>query len=105
MVVLAAPRKLRAVGKDEAPEPVMAPKSVNEAAEGGDQLELLIALRRRVATAVQDPNCPPRDLAALSRRLQEIGKEISALELKAKQEAAEEEGSGTPDEEWDAEAI
>lgn len=100
---MAAPRKLRAVADDE--RVVKAPLSITEAAEEGDQLELLVAMRRRVATAVEDPNCPPRDLAALSRRLQEIGKEIEAMKLRAKQEADEDAGNATPDEEWDAEAI
>lgn len=102
---MAAPRKLRAVSPDEKPpiKPSEA-KSVTAAAAGGDQLELLVSLRKRVAETVEDPNCPPRDLAALSRRLQELSKEIAALEIKAKQEAAE-DGDRTPDEEWDAEAI
>lgn len=96
---------LRAVGADEKP-PVKKPaKSIVQAATDGDQLELLVAMRGRVATAVQDPNCPPRDLAALTRRLQEIAREIDALEAKARQEADEDAESRTPDEEWDAEAI
>lgn len=97
-------RKLRAVEADEKPPAQKVIKSIIEAAEDGDQLELLYAMRTRVAKAVQDPNCPPRDLAALTRRLQEIGKEIEAIEAKRKQEAAE-DGSVTPDEAWDEEAI
>jgi len=81
------------------------PKTITEAAEAGDQRELLVAMRRRVAATVQDPACPPRDLAALTRRLQEIGREIEALDAKAKQEAAEDGDTGTPDEDWDSEAI
>ena len=96
--------KLRAVGADEKPKvPVV--KSLLQAATDGDQLELLVAMRTRVATAVQDPNCPPRDLAALTRRLQEIAREIDAIEAKVKQEADEDGAGRTPDEEWDAEAI
>jgi len=85
-----------------AQKPVM---SVEEAAATGDQRDLLLALRKRVATTVNDPNCPPRDLAALSRRLQELGREIEALDAKAKQEAAESGDNRTPDEDWNAEAI
>lgn len=90
---------LRAVKADEA-----APKTrtVAEAAAGGDHRELLVAMRERIAKTVSDPNCPPRDLAALTRRLQEIAKELEALELRAKEEADE---RVTPDEEWDAEAL
>lgn len=80
-------------------------KSLLQAATDGDQLELLVAMRKRVAETVQDPDCPPRDLASLTRRLQEIAREIDALEAKAKQEADEDGGSRTPDEEWDPEAI
>ncbi|KPG86507.1 hypothetical protein [Frigoribacterium sp. RIT-PI-h] len=96
---------IRAVTDADIPVPAAPPKTVSEAAESGDHLELLISLRRRVAETVQDPNCPARDLAALSRRLQELGKEIASLQLKAKQEAAEDGSNSTPDEEWDAEAI
>lgn len=95
---------LRAVERDEIAAERKAPMSITDAAESGEQLELLIALRRRVAVTVEDPNCPPRDLAALSRRLQELGKEIEAIKVKMRQEA-EEDGGVTPDEEWDAEAI
>jgi hypothetical protein len=85
--------------------PVKPPRalSVLEAAEGGSQRELLASLRTRVAEAVQDANCPPRDLAALSRRLQELSKEIAAIDLREAQEAGgyAEVGDG----EFDAAAI
>ena len=80
-------------------------KSIVEAAQAGDQLELLVAMRSRVATAVQDPNCPPRDLAALTRRLQEIAREIEAIEARMRQEADEDGDSRIPDAEWEPEAI
>ena len=95
---------LRAVGADEKPPTKAQVKDVLQAAEGGDQRELLVAMRTRVAKAVADPNCPPRDLAALTRRLQDIGREIEAIDARARQEA-DEDGGITPDEEWDAEAI
>jgi hypothetical protein len=91
---------LRSVSPDETQ--VSKPKSVAEAAAGGDHGELLVAMRERIAKTVSDPNCPPRDLAALTRRLQEIAKELEALEARAKEEADE---RVTPDEEWDAEAL
>lgn len=95
---------LRAVTAADKPVPALQ-RTIVEAAEDGDHRELLVAMRRRVASTVQDPNCPPRDLAALTRRLQEIGKEIEALDAKAKQEATEDGEGRTPDEEWDSEAI
>lgn len=96
---------LRAVTEADSPPKRVDPMTITEAAEVDDPIELLLAMRRRVAETVEDPNCPPRDLAALTRRLQEIGKEIQAMKAKAKQEADEDGDSRTPDEEWDAEAI
>lgn len=74
------PRKpaLRAVTADEKAEP-STPKSILEAAELGSRIEELRAMRRRIARAMDDPNTPARDLAALSRRQLEIGREIEAI--------------------------
>ncbi len=97
---MAAPKRLRAVAPDEA-----APKrqSVTEAAQGGDRRELLVAMRDRIAKAISDPNCPPRDLASLTRRLQDIAKEIDLLALSG-------HGVGsvvadTDDEQFDASSV
>ncbi len=95
-------KTLRAVAQDEK-APTRRVLSITEAAASGDQLGLLIAMRTRVATSVEDPNCPPRDLAALTRRLQDIGRDIEALEAKARQEAAEDVEHA--DEDWSAEAL
>jgi hypothetical protein len=38
-------------------------------------------MRRRIATALDDPNTAARDLAALSRRQLEIGREIDAITI------------------------
>lgn len=84
-----APRKLRAVPSDEQPTAPVRPLTVAEAAQSGDHRALLVAMRDRIATAVQDPECPPRDLAALTRRLNEIAKDIRAMDLAAQQEADE----------------
>jgi D-serine deaminase-like pyridoxal phosphate-dependent protein len=91
--------KLRAVGPDEKPLRAL---SAVEAAEADDRLAELRAMRRRIATALDDANTPARDLAALSRRQIEIGRDIEALLLRD----AEEARSGVvTDEEFDAEAI
>lgn len=77
-------------------------QSVADAAESGDRLLLLLAMRDRVATAISDPKCPPRDLAALTRRLQDIAKEIDQLRL------ASGDGSvvaDTGDERFDASSV
>lgn len=81
--------------------PKKRPMTVLEAAETGTYLDELMAMRRRIAAAVTDPNCPARDLAALTRREIEIAREINALK------AADEvddigAAAATPDEEWAA---
>ncbi|OBA62237.1 hypothetical protein A5780_19250 [Nocardia sp. 852002-20019_SCH5090214] len=60
-------------------------------------------MRRRLARALDDPQTPARDLAALSRRQLEIGKEIELIEL-----AQDEDQSvvvDSPDEVFDPGAI
>lgn len=97
-----ARRTLRAVDPDEqAPAKKL---SVQQAAATGDHKSLLVAMRERIATAVTDPDCPPRDLAALTRRLQDISKEIEQLELRAREEGAD-AADVAADEDWSAEAI
>lgn len=94
---MAVRKPLRVVAADEiAPAKKL---SVAEAAATGDHLKLLVAMRERISSTVSDPNCPPRDLAALTRRLQDISQEIESLLLKAKQEA--DEDGVSPDEAWD----
>lgn len=54
--------------------------SISRAARDGDQIKLLQEMRDRITDTLFDRDCHPRDLASLSRRLQEIGKDIAALE-------------------------
>lgn len=94
---------LRSVKADE--EPTKAEKlSVAQAAASGDHRALLVAMRERIAQAVSNPDCPPRDLAALTRRLQDIAKEIEAIDLRAKEEGAD-AADVAEDEAWDSEAL
>ena len=72
---MAARKTLRAVTSEEKARPT----TILEAAERGSRIEELRAMRRRIARAMDDPNTPARDLAALSRRQLEIGKEIEAI--------------------------
>lgn len=92
---------LRAVEPGEAP-PKRKQLSILQAAEQGDRLEELRSMRRRIAVALDDPNTPARDLAALSRRQIELGKEIDVLERAAQEEG---ERGAAPDEAFDAKAI
>ena len=80
------------------------PLSVSQAAASGDHRSLLVAMRTRIAATVSDPDCPPRDLAALTRRLQDIAKEIEAIDLRAREEGAD-AADVIEDEAFDAEAL
>lgn len=103
---MAARRKapLRAVTPDETAPRSKKKQTVSEAAASGDHRALLVSMRERIAKTVSNADCPPRDLAALTRRLQEIAKEIAALDVAAAEEAASSE-SATEDEDFDASAI
>ncbi|GAA1787960.1 hypothetical protein GCM10009748_23130 [Agromyces lapidis] len=98
---MVARKNLRAVEDDEKAIPT---KSVSQAAATGDHRSLLVAMRERIARAVSDPECPPRDLASLTRRLQDISKEIGAIDLRAK-EAGADAADVAADEDWSAEAL
>jgi hypothetical protein len=73
--------------------------TITQAVAVGSVREQLVALRERVAETVEDVNCPAKDLAALSRRLMEITKEIDAIDLRDREEFDE---RPTPDAEWEA---
>lgn len=88
-------KSLRVVAADE---PAPRKHTVTSAAADGSRRDLLVAMRARVATAVEDPNTPARDLAALTRRLMEIAKDIEALDAKER----EGEDGATPDDRWEA---
>jgi len=96
------PTPLRAVAPDEKP-PRKRPKTITQAAASGDRRQLLVSMRDRIAKTVEDPNCPPRDLAALTRRLIEIAREIEALDAAAEQEASE--SVDVADEDFDVSAV
>lgn len=98
---MAGRKNLRAVGQDEKPPPKL---TVAQAAATGDHRALLVAMRERIAKTVSDADCPPRDLAALTRRLQDIAKEIEAIDLRAKEDGAD-AADVAADEEWAAEAL
>ena len=54
--------------------------TVELAAEKGTRLDLLYALRRRLAAAFDDKRTQPRDLSPLTMRLRELAAEIQAIE-------------------------
>lgn len=96
--------KLRAV-KDGETAPPQKALTILEAAELGDRLEELRSMRRRIAKALDDPNTPARDLAALSRRQIEIGRDVDMLELRANEEARRERSASTTSRGFDSAAI
>lgn len=99
----AAREPLRAVTEADKPPTPKVALTVAQAAATGDHRALLVAMRERIAQSVSSADCPPRDLAALTRRLQDIAKEIEAIDLRAKEEGGD---AGTAeDEEWDDAAL
>jgi hypothetical protein len=77
---------LRAVTPDEKAVPVT-PKTVTQAAADGTTRELLVAMRTRIAVAVEDLNTPARELASLTKRLTEVVRDIEAIDAREEQEA------------------
>jgi hypothetical protein len=97
---VAMPKRLRVVDPGEtAAKPRRL--TVTQAAAEGSHRELLVALRARVAAAaaVQSPQCPPVALAALSRQLTSISKELSVLDARVEDEIGE--AAAVSDEVWD----
>lgn len=70
-------RKVNLAVVDES-TPAPRRKSVSQAARSGDRLELMRALRDKIASEITS-GVAPRDLASLSRRLIELSKEIESL--------------------------
>lgn len=91
---------LRAVTEADVPASKL---DVAEAAASGDHRALLVAMRDRIAQTVRNPECPPRDLAALTKRLADLAQEIRALDLADEQEARER--GNVEDEAFDSSAI
>lgn len=94
---------LRSVKADEKPAKPAHAKTVTQAAKDGTTRELLVATRDRIAVAVENPNTPARDLAALSKRLLETVREIEAIDARE----AEDGGAGAEVEDgaFDASAV
>jgi hypothetical protein len=98
---MATTRRLRAVAPGEkAPSKPRRKRitSVADAVKNGDQREQLVAMRARIAKAIDEPNIRASDLAALSRRLFELVREIEAIDARESEDAAE--STATGDESW-----
>ena len=94
---------LRAVKPDEK-KPVEKPKTVTQAAKSGTPRDLLVSMRDRVAKDVENENTPARDLAALTKRLMEIVRDIAAIDAASEQEASE-DAAEVEDGDFDAASV
>jgi hypothetical protein len=92
-------RKLRPVEPGERAEK---PRrlSVTEAAALNDHRQLLVALRDRLAQSVASTSVNPVALAALSRQMVLISKELAVLEAREDGDPVG-DAARTPDEAWD----
>src|SRR5690606_4643639 len=88
--LMARQTKLRAVSADETPA---RPESVSVAVQQGSPRDVNIAMQDRIAKAIDAEDIRGADLAALSRRLHELRKELAAMDAQAK-EAVEDEPVG-----------
>ena len=93
------PRSLKVVKPGASPSRQRKPATVTSAAESGSRRLLLTAMRARIAATIDKPDTPPRDLAALSRRLLEIAQELELLEAADKVDDIG-DAAATPDQEW-----
>lgn len=89
---------LRVAKPGEKPDPKR-PESVASAVTGGSARDVNVAMQDRIAKAIDAEDIRGADLAALSRRLIELRKELSALDAQAK-EVAEDES--VDDAAWEA---
>lgn len=107
------PVPLRTVGDDErAPEPETPtePLTLRQAVEAGSRLDELKAMRLILVTHMEHENTLARDLAALTRQVREISKEIEGLEVQEAErlKQLDEDGgadSGAADIAWRPTAI
>lgn len=95
-------KPLRAVAPNET-APRKPPKTITDAADNGTTRELLVAMRARIAKAVEDANTPARDLAALTKRLVEVVRDIEAIDAREEQESSR--ADSAEDSAFDAAAI
>lgn len=80
--------------------PPSRPESVSAAVQAGHPRDVNIAMQDRIAKAIDAEDIKGADLAALSRRLHELRKELAAMDAQAK-EAAEDE-QPVEDAAWEA---
>ena len=75
---------------------------VAQAAASGDARAVQVALRDRLAAAIDNPATSPRDLAALTRRLQEVTDRLANEDAVAADQAASAQVAELADDSFDA---
>ena len=75
------------------------PESVSAAVTDGSPRDVNIAMQDRIAKAIDAEDIRGADLAALSRRLHELRKELAAMDAQAQEDAQDE---SAPDAAWEA---
>lgn len=98
---MASKTPLRAVQPGESPPKPARPMTVTEAVERGTIRDQFVAMRARIAKAIDDPNIRGADLAALTRRLHELGREVILLDAAGE----ERDSADVSDEAFDASAV
>lgn len=94
-------KRLRPVDPDERAVPART-FTLLEALEGGTVRDQAAALRLRIAKKIEDPTCPVRDLASLSKRVIELTTIIEQYDAAHKHD---DESTPAADEHYDATAI
>jgi len=79
-------------------------KGIIEAAADGSRRDVLVAMRTVLAAAVGNPETPPRDLAALSKRLIEVMNDIDLIDKKLGDDEIG-QAADTPDEDFDGSSV
>lgn len=73
--------------------------AVQAAVRDGDRRSVLVAMRDVVAAAIDAETTSPRDLAALTRRLMDLTREIEKIDAEVREGA--EDGDLDPEEDFD----
>lgn len=95
---------LRVAKDDEKPlPPAKEIHSVLDAVQHGSRLDELVQMRQVIARTMDNTDTTATALAALSRRLDDISREIASLKRQEIEEA--EEIDAASDDEWSEEAI
>ena len=101
---MAARKHLKAVNEPVGKVARAVELSVHDAAESGDRLEELRAMRRVISRHIDSPETLARDLAALTRRQMEISREIESLKNESEGDAIG-NAADSPDETFNPASI